>query len=82
MSYEVLRYFEDLQDGRHPYNTGDVFPRDGLEVSKERIAELAGSNNKLGQPLIKAPKAEKSEAPAKNADVAPVQPKKSTKGKK
>lgn len=80
MSYEVLTYFEDLHDDRYPYSTGDTYPRDGLEVSSERIAELASANNKLGQPLIKVPETKKT--PAKNVEVAPVQPKKSTKGKK
>jgi hypothetical protein len=50
--YKVIKYFVDLQDKNHPYNVGDVFPRKGLEVSEDRIAELAGSNNKQGVPLI------------------------------
>ncbi len=51
--YNVIKFFVDLQDGNHPYNVGDVFPRNGLEVKPERIAELAGSENKRGVPLIK-----------------------------
>ena len=31
---------------------GDTFPRKGVEVKPERIAELSGSNNKQGTPLI------------------------------
>ncbi len=50
--YEVLKYFEDLTDGNYPYNEGDVFPRKGLKVSKERITELSGSDNRRGVPLI------------------------------
>lgn len=50
--YEVIRYFVDLQDNNHPYNAGDVFPRSGLVVSENRLAELAGSENKQGVPLI------------------------------
>ena len=52
--YRVIRYFTDLQDNDHPYNVGDVFPRDGMTVTDERIAELAGSDNKQRTPLIKA----------------------------
>lgn len=50
--YKVIRYFTDLQDNRHPYNVGDTFPRAGVEVNEARIAELSGSNNKQGKPLI------------------------------
>lgn len=57
--YKVIKYFMDLQDENHPYNVGDVFPRKGLKVSEDRIAELAGSENKQGVPLIE--KVEKKE---------------------
>lgn len=64
--YKVTKYFMDLQDKNHPYNVGDVFPRKGLEVSKDRLAELAGPNNKQGVPLIELvedkPKAAKKPA--------------------
>lgn len=58
--YKVIKYFCDLQDGNHPYNAGDTFPRPGMTVTEERLAELAGSNNRQGVPLI--------------APVAPVEP--------
>ena len=51
--YEVIKHFTDLQDDNHPYYVGETFPRKGLKVTEERLAELAGSNNKQGQPLIK-----------------------------
>lgn len=51
--YEVIHYFTDLQDNEHPYNVEDIFPRDGLTVSDERLKELSGSNNKQHKPLIK-----------------------------
>lgn len=51
--YEVIRYFEDLQDNNHPYNVGDIFPHDGLMVNEERFKELSGSNNKQHKPLIR-----------------------------
>lgn len=50
--YKVIKFFTDLQDNKTPYNEGDIFPRKGLKVSEERFAELAGENNKQGQPLI------------------------------
>lgn len=66
--YKVIEFFNDLQDGNHPYHAGDVFPRAGVEVTEARLAELAGKNNKRGIPLIQfveeeAPK----KAPAKRA---------------
>lgn len=59
--YKVIKAFHDLQDVKktkngeiyHEYHVGDEFPRKGIEVSKERIEELAGSNNKQREPLIK-----------------------------
>lgn len=50
--YRVIKYFTDLQDNDHPYDVGEQFPREGMEVSKERFAELSGSDNKRGEPLI------------------------------
>lgn len=50
--HKVIERFADLQDGNHIYNAGDMFPREGLEVTEERIAELAGYNNKQHRPLI------------------------------
>ena len=41
-----------MQDNRHPYHEGDIFPREGLKVSDARLEELSGSNNKQGKPLI------------------------------
>lgn len=58
--YKVIKYFEDLQDNCNPYNVGDVFPREGLEVSDKRIAELSGKNNKQGVPLIEKVEEEKA----------------------
>ena len=50
--YKVVKYFEDLQDNRHPYNEGDTYPRKGLNVSEKRIAELASDKNRRGVSLI------------------------------
>lgn len=51
--YEVIRDFTDLQDNEYSYVVGDTFPRDGLEVSEERLKELSGSQNLQKKPLIK-----------------------------
>lgn len=59
--YKVIHFFTDLQDFNHPYNVGDVFPRDGLKVSEARLIELSGSNNKQHKPLIKFVKDEPTE---------------------
>ncbi len=50
--YKVIKYFTDLQDNRHAYHVGETFPRDGLEVSPERLVELSSDKNKRGIPLI------------------------------
>lgn len=51
--YEVIKYFVDLQDDNHKYNVGVKFPRGNKKVSQKRLAELSGSDNKQGTPLIK-----------------------------
>ncbi len=51
--YEVIHYFTDLQDFNHPYNAGDIFPRNGLSVNEERLKELSGNSNKQHKPLIR-----------------------------
>lgn len=50
--YKVIKHFIDLHDNDHSYNEGDIFPREGVDASKERIEELTGSNNKQHTPLI------------------------------
>ena len=50
--YKVVKLFKDLQDNEYLYNVGDEFPRSGLSVTAERLAELAGSKNRQRQPLI------------------------------
>lgn len=51
--YKVIKHFTDLHDNDYPYNVGDIFPRSGVSVSEGRLAELAGSGNKQGVPLIR-----------------------------
>lgn len=63
--YKVINLFTDLQDNDHKYQPGDIFPRQGLEVSDERIEELAGKDNKQGKPLIKKVEIKAQAKPAK-----------------
>lgn len=67
--YEVVEYFEDLQDGGHPYNVGDAYPRKGLEVNEARINALLTGKNARNTVFIseKAEKASKAEEPTKSA---------------
>jgi hypothetical protein len=64
--YKVIAYFEDLQDDKYAYDVGDVFPRENKIVSKERIKELATSQNRQNKPLIK--KVEEKTKKPKKAD--------------
>ncbi len=50
--YKVIKSFTDLQDNNYAYYVGDTFPHNGVEVSAERIAELASDKNRRGVPLI------------------------------
>lgn len=50
--YKVVKFFTDLQDNKHPYNVGDIFPREGVEVSEDRLKELSTDKNKRGAVLI------------------------------
>lgn len=72
--YRVKVYFTDLQDNNHPYTEGDTYPRAGLEVSADRLAELSGSNNLRNIPLIVAVE----EAPEKEAPKPKKRSKKTT----
>lgn len=51
--YQVIKYFTDMQDNHHPYNIGDVYPREGAETDPKRIEELSTKRNKQGEPLIR-----------------------------
>lgn len=50
-SYVVVHRFKDLQDNDKIYRPGDKFNHVGK--TKERIAELASKNNKIGKVLIR-----------------------------
>jgi hypothetical protein len=78
--YKVVKLFTDLQDNNYRYEVGDEYPRLGLKPSIARIAELSGSNNKQGIPLIEEIKdlagdeeEIKAEEKSADVDVAPVE---------
>lgn len=50
--YRVIKSFRDLKDNNHVYSVGDTFPRNGVDVGAERIAELSSDKNMQGVPLI------------------------------
>lgn len=70
--YKVIKKFHDLQDVTktksgniyHEYNVGDVFPRNGMKVSEDRLKELAGKDNLQGVPLIEYVEEKESAAKA------------------
>ncbi|TYS87576.1 hypothetical protein [Rossellomorea aquimaris] len=51
MPYKVIRVFRDIEDNHRVYRKGDPFPAKG-KVSKERVAQLLSSENRVGKPLI------------------------------
>lgn len=68
--YIVLKDFADLQDNKYLYRVGNSFPRTGVDVGEERVAELASKRNKCGEALIakvevKVKNASKSESTVK-----------------
>ena len=50
--YRVIKSFTDLQDNNYAYSVGDTFPRNGVDVGAERVAELSSDKNLQGVPLI------------------------------
>lgn len=51
--YRVKHGFWDMEDkNKHVYKVNDPFPYDGRKISKKRLEELSGTNNKIGEVLI------------------------------
>lgn len=50
--YRVIHTFVDTQNHHHIYHTGDRYPRDGKPLDEGRIAYLAGTENRIGEPVI------------------------------
>jgi hypothetical protein len=59
MNYIVVTDFTDRID-KHIYRAGDKYPRPGVDVSEERVAELTSTKNMRGEVLIKAVSVPKS----------------------
>ena len=76
MGYIARERFVDLIDARHLYEAGEPYPRPGYTPSDERIKQLAGSDNRMGYPLIEpdghsdAPSPVDGEIPAPDAKPA------------
>lgn len=63
--YKVVKFFQDLKDNNFQYEAGDIYPREGLKVSEERLAELASDKNLRGEILIKKVEEKKAEGEKK-----------------
>lgn len=50
--YMAVTRFADMQDANRIYEAGETYPRPGYDATAQRIAELAGSDNRMGYPLI------------------------------
>ena len=77
MQYISTATWRDLSD-QHLYAAGDVFPHDGREIPAERLAYLAGTQNKAGFAVIKAVDTPVEENPKATAGTA----KKATRSRK
>lgn len=72
--YRAVTYFVDQLDGNHAYKPGDIFPRQGIEVSEERIKQLLNGDNNANLKCIEEVKADVEEA----EEEVPFAPKKYT----
>ena len=61
--YVVIKKFTDKED-KHKYAVGDRYPYRGF-AKKERLEELSTKNNRRGEPMIEAKKAEKPKSEEK-----------------
>lgn len=52
MTFLVVVPFIDLEDGHHMYRKGDIYPREGLNVSDERIMQLLSTQNKAHKSFL------------------------------
>lgn len=59
--YKTIKFFQDMKDNNYPYEAGDIYPREGLKVSEERLAELASDKNLRKEPLIAKVEEKKAE---------------------
>lgn len=59
-TYTAIKEFYDAQDGNKLYKPGDTYPRDGADISAERIKELSTSENAAKTPLIEEVKSRRT----------------------
>ena len=71
--YRVKVFFTDLQDNDYAYHAGDIFPRDGMTATVDRIKELSGTQNKRGIALIEEVRGAEETAQDVPEDAAPVE---------
>lgn len=50
--YKVIYKFADKLDKNYVYEVGDIYPREGVDVADERLAELSSCKNAIGKPVI------------------------------
>ena len=62
--FTVVSSFVDLKDKNHIYRTGDKYPRPGVKIDPDRVAELMGEDNGLKRSLIKEVKTKRKKADA------------------
>ena len=83
MKYKVIKFFMDGQDNNRSYIPGNIYPREGLTPSEERIAELSSKNNRLGEILIEPVQStaqkKEEEKPAEVIEEQAAKPKKKKK---
>lgn len=63
--YIVVRQFKDKKDNKYFYDAGDVYPREGMETTEERIKELSTKKNKNKKVYIKKIKIENNDTQEK-----------------
>ena len=76
MAYIVTKNIIDTKDNNRFYEVGDTFPREGFEVSKDRIAELIGKgvlDVKGEETPAPAQTPTEEEAPVGEAEEKPVE---------
>lgn len=63
MTYKTTKAIRDTQDNDFCYYAGAIYPRRGLEVSKERLDELVekGAIFKIEEPIVDGIELDKSQ---------------------
>lgn len=73
MAYIVTKNIVDTKDNNRFYETGDTFPREGFEVSQDRLAELIGKGVLSAKEEAPAPAPTEEEAPAEGTEEKPLE---------